>query len=324
MTANKTARGKKADPERPVGEDGVDESLLFPIVGIGASAGGLEATQTLLQNLPTDTGMAFVLVQHLDPKHESRFAEILARSTKMPVREVKDGTAVEPNQVYIIPAPSTMVLSDGKLKLMPRAEAPERPMVVDRFFFSLAKTRKNRAIGVILSGTGSDGARGLMEIKAEGGITFAQDETAKHEGMPQPAIATNSVDLVLSPEGIARELERLCRHPHFGDSKTQQDDVGLPTEAEGVGKNVHAILKQLRRSTGVDFTCYKQSTIRRRIARRMLLLKIETLEDYAKYLANNPPETALLQQDLLIKVTNFFRDPETFDALKRQVLPLIM
>ena len=246
MTAKKTSGGKKVGPERPVSEDGVEQSL-FPIVGIGASAGGLEATQALLQSLSTDTGMAFVLVQHLDPKHESRFAEILARSTKMPVREVTDGTPVEPNHVYIIPAPSTMVLSDGTLRLMPRAEAPERPMVIDRFFVSLAKVHKNRAIGVILSGTGSDGAQGLSEIKAEGGITFAQDQTAKHDGMPQAAIATGSVDLVLSPEGIAGELERLSLHPDMGKLKTQRD-TDLTSEDEGSKKIVLAILKLDRKS----------------------------------------------------------------------------
>lgn len=322
MTAKKTSGGKKVGPERPVSEDGVEQSL-FPIVGIGASAGGLEATQALLQSLSTDTGMAFVLVQHLDPKHESRFAEILARSTKMPVREVTDGTPVEPNHVYIIPAPSTMVLSDGTLRLMPRAEAPERPMVIDRFFVSLAKVHKNRAIGVILSGTGSDGARGLSEIKAEGGITFAQDQTAKHDGMPHAAIATGSVDLVLSPEGIAGELERLSLHPDMGKLKTQRG-TDLTSEDEGSKKIVLAILKVLRRPTGVDFTYYKQSTIQRRIARRMLLLKIETLEDYAQYLESNPSELALLHQDLLIKVTSFFRDPETFEVLKNKIFPLIM
>jgi two-component system, chemotaxis family, CheB/CheR fusion protein len=295
----------------------------FPIVGIGASAGGLEASQELLANLSVTSGMAFVLIQHLDPKHDSHFAQILARNTKMPVLEAVDGTVPEPNHVYIIPAPSMMVISEGKLRLAPRPETPERPLVIDRFFSSLAQDRKASAIGVILSGTGSDGSRGISEIKAEGGITFAQDQSAKHYGMPHAAISTGAVDLVLSPEKIAAELGRISSHPQMEELKKDEQE-SQDSENETKQKRIQAILKQLRRSSGVDFSSYKQSTIQRRIARRMMLLNMEQLQDYSKYLEKNPSEADILHQDLLIKVTSFFRDSEAFETLKTKIFPLLM
>lgn len=176
------------------------------IAGIGASAGGLEAFAQLLRNLPADTGMAFVLVQHLDPKHESMLTGLLSRRTNIPVIEAKDGMAVEPDRVYVIPPNTDMTISDGVLGLKPRTEVRGHHMPVDHFFHSLAEDQKENAIGVILSGTASDGALGLRAIKAEGGITFAQDEkSAKYGGMPHSAVVAGAVDLVLPPEGIAKE-----------------------------------------------------------------------------------------------------------------------
>ena len=185
------------------------------IVGIGASAGGLEAFTQLLRNLPANTGMAFVLVQHLDPKHESMLTELLSQRTKMPVNEAKDGMAVEPDHVYIIPPNRDMTISRGVLGLGLRTEVRGHHMPIDHFFHSLAEDQKSSAIGVILSGTASDGALGLRAIKAEGGITFAQDEkSAKYGGMPHSAVEAGAVDLILPPEGIAKELVRISRHPY--------------------------------------------------------------------------------------------------------------
>ena len=185
----------------------------FPIVGIGASAGGLEAFTQLLQHLPVDTGMAFVLVQHLDPAHESALTGLLARTTAMPVREVTNNLPVEPNHVYVIPPNAGMALSRGKLKLLPRKQTGGAYRSIDSFLESLAQDRHDQAIGVILSGTASDGTLGLEAIKAESGITFAQDESAKYDSMPRSAIAAGCVDFVLSPENIAGELARIARHP---------------------------------------------------------------------------------------------------------------
>ena len=185
----------------------------FPIVGVGASAGGLEAFTQLLKALPLDTGMGFVLVQHLDPEHESALTQILSRATSLPVCDVTNNQAVQPNCVYIIPPDTNLSIAEGMLKLQPRAKTrtPHRP--IDAFFESLALAHRERAIGVVLSGTASDGTLGLEAIKAEGGITFAQDDSAKYDSMPRSAVAAGCVDLVLSPPDIAKELARIAKHP---------------------------------------------------------------------------------------------------------------
>ena len=186
----------------------------MPIVGVGASAGGLEAFTELLQHLPVDTGMAFVLVQHLDPDHESALTEILARATTMPVREVTDKVEVQPNHVYVIPPDKRLTVKRGQLRLKPREQTAGAQRSIDSFLESLAQEQQERAIGVILSGTASDGTLGLEAIKAEGGVTFAQDGSAKYDSMPRNAVAAGCVDFVLAPEGIARELARIAKHPH--------------------------------------------------------------------------------------------------------------
>ena len=204
------SRGNELDLSPPRGH-------LFPIVGIGGSAGGLDAFTKLLQALPSDTGMAFVVVQHLDPHHTSHLPEILTKSTAMPVRNVEDGLSIQPNEVYVIPPNTTMVLEDGVLRLCPRSPGLHLP--VDAFFCSLAKVQGSRAIGVILSGNASDGSQGVKAIKEECGITFAQDEvSAQHSGMPRSAIATGAIDYILPPAEIARELARLCGHPYRSSS----------------------------------------------------------------------------------------------------------
>ena len=292
-----------------------------PIVGVGASAGGFEAFRELLTALPSDTGLALVLVQHLDPGHESLLAKLLSKATTMPVAEVEEGMTVEPNHVYVIPPNKTMRIGNGTLHLMARGEPMAKHLPIDYFLTSLAADRGNRAIGVILSGTASDGTMGLKAIKAEGGITFAQDiKSAKYDGMPRSAIGAGCVDFVLPPEGIASELARIGRHPYLG--------IEPPAQAEDPADNrddeLHKIFIVLQRATGVNFTHYKYSTIKRRIARRMLLHKLESLKQYLQFLHDNPAEPAALCEDILIHVTGFFREPEAFQALAERVFPKIL
>jgi two-component system, chemotaxis family, CheB/CheR fusion protein len=291
----------------------------FPIVGVGASAGGLEAFTSFLSALPTDTGMAFVLVQHMDPTHESMLDKLLARDTTMSVIPVTDGMSVEPNVVYVIPPNTEMTISHGILRLAGRPAAVAwHP--IDTFLCSLAEDQSIRAIGIVLSGIGSDGTKGLQAIKAGGGITFAQDEdSSKYPGMPLAAFAAGCVDLVLSPDRIATELARMILHPYL-HLAPQQVENELPSETDG---NLGKILLLVRRATGVDFADYKRSTIRRRIARRMALRRCETTTQYARYVELHSDEAQALFEDLLIQVTSFFRDPEAFNFLKAKVFPQI-
>jgi two-component system CheB/CheR fusion protein len=282
----------------------------FPIVGIGGSAGGLNAFTRLLHALPNDTDMAFVIVQHLDPHHTSHLADILTKSTTMPVRSVEDGLRIEPNQVYVIPPNTTMVLEDGVLRLVPRDPGLHLP--VDAFFTSLARVQGSRAIGVILSGNASDGSQGVKAIKEECGLTFAQDEaSAQHIGMPRNAIATGAIDYVLPPADIARELVRLSAHPFVRPQSEQAQAEILP---QGDGE-LARIFKVLRNRTRVDFSHYKANTIRRRIGRRMIVKRASSLHDYVRVLEKEPLEARELFRDFLISFTSFFRDTDGFDAL---------
>jgi two-component system CheB/CheR fusion protein len=287
------------------------------VVGIGASAGGLEAFCELLNALPTDTGMAFVLIQHLDPRHSSALAGLLGQRTKMPVVEVSDRTTVRPNRVYVIPPNAKMTVSRGVLRLTPRPEAGGRYMPIDSFFYSLAEDRKSNAIGVILSGAASDGTLGLRAIKSEGGITFAQDESAKFDGMPRrSASAAGVVDFVLPPDGIARELAAIAGHSY----RTGGEAAGFPDETHAFQK----ILRLLKTTVRVDFSQYKPNTILRRIERRIVLQKAGDPDQYLQMLQHDPAEVRALSEDLLIGVTEFFRDPPVFDALKGQVFPAMV
>ncbi len=264
--------------------------------------------------------MAFVIIQHLDPTHESLLAEILSRETRMPVHEAESGMRVEADHVYVIPPNRIMELNDGTLRLAPREETNGRHMPVDHFFRSLAAALKTRAIGVVLSGTASDGALGIEAIKAEGGITFAQEEnSARHHGMPRAAITTGCVDFVLSPEDIARELSRIARHPHIRLMEA------IPKGAAPADRGVFdKVLSLLRSATGVDFAHYRQSTIHRRISRRMALNRVDTPESYLEMLKDDPREAQSLSEDMLIRVTRFFRDKETFEFLERKLFPRLL
>jgi two-component system CheB/CheR fusion protein len=299
----------------------------FSIVGIGASAGGYEAFAQLLEHIPKDTGMAFVLVQHLDPSRESKLTELLARTTPMPVKEAQHGVRIAPNNIYVMPPNADMRLVDGKLMLQTRKTGPVH-MPIDLFFRSLAEHQQNRSIGIVLSGMGSDGTFGLQAISGAGGITIAQDETtAKYFGMPGSAMHAGVVDMVLTPEGMARELVRIGRHPYVGGvgkSKRKQKIAApepLPSEHDG---DLNALFALLRARTTVDFSLYKHSTLQRRIQRRMLLLKIDSLPRYVNHLRTHLADVETLFNDLLLNVTEFFRDPSVFQALKKRIFPRLV
>ena len=305
--------------KQPVLAKSSRKSKPFPIVAIGASAGGLEAVSDLLKNLPRDTGMAYVYIQHLDPTHKSMLADILARTTKMKVQNAKQLLRIEPNNLYIIPPDKNMAIVDGVLKLNLREAKPAINMPIDKFFISLAEKQKEGSIGVILSGNAHDGTLGLKAIKIAGGLTFAQDNSAKFGSMPKSAIADGYVDMILSPKEIAIELGRISKNTGVIE-KVMQQRTGENIKDDGLV----AIIDLLRKSTGVNFQHYKINTIRRRIIRRMLLHKVETLEDYVNYLKQHPKEIPVLYQDLLINVTSFFRDPDALAYLKETLLPKII
>ncbi len=299
-------RGNEADISPPRGHP-------FPVVAIGGSAGALDAFLRLLRALPEDSGMAFVFVQHLDPHYESQLPEILANNTTMPVRTVADGMAVHPNEVFVIPPNATMVLEDGVLRLLQRNPGLHLP--IDAFFESLAKVQGGRAIGVVLSGNASDGSHGVKAIKAECGLTFAQSEhTALHASMPRNAIATGAVDYVLPPADIGRELGYLSAHPFVRPPQKERAEEEVLPDGDGELKKLFHIL---RVRTKVDFSHYKVNTVRRRIGRRMVVTRTKALSEYVQLLDKSSEEVQELYRDLLICVTNFFRDPEAFDALKR-------
>ena len=327
-TAELAGAAKQAAPEKDTGKEEASreqpaeqrppDEMLFPIVGIGASAGGLEAFQQLLDNLPSDTGMAFVLVQHLAPGHKSILAELLSGSTRMPVTQVEqEGTAVQANHVYVIAPNTVMTISNRVLKLLPRTV----PHTIDVFFNSLAEDVKDKAIGVVLSGAATDGSLGIREIKAAGGITFAQDpDTAKYPDMPRSAVATRQIDFVLPPDRIAQELEAISRHPY---SRAVAPERIMEPWPEGTA-DLSKIFIILRRATAVDFSHYKHTTINRRILRRMAVHRMENLSEYVKVLQRDNEEVNSLFDDLLITVTGFFRDAESFDRLREVVFPRIM
>ncbi len=297
--------------DNPAGEDGpAPDKARTPVVGIGASAGGLEAVTQLLRPLPGDTGMAFVFVQHLDPTHESKLTEILTKVTSMAVREIQDGMRAEPDTFYVIPPNTSLKIEKGILNIEPRVDAPAPHFLIDRFLCSLAEDLGSHAIAVILSGTGADGAEGFTAVKAACGITFAQAEnTAKYTGMPLSAIATGAADFILPPQEIAAELVRVSRDPAIWRTAGELPDA--PSE-EAILKRIFALLQN---SSRVDFSDYKQGTVKRRLARRMVVHKLATLAEYADYLDKNPHEVTALYRDILIHVTSLFREPASFAVL---------
>lgn len=294
-----------------------DSGQSLSVVGIGASAGGLEACTQVLAHLPVDTGMTFVLVQHLDPRHESMLSTLLGRRSKIPVVEIVDGVEMGPDRMYVIPPNASVTIDDGHLRLKPRAAGAGVRTPIDGFFQSLARTYGSAGIGIVLSGTGSDGALGLQAIKAAGGITFAQDEaSATFAGMPHSAVASGAVDFVGTAKEIADHLTRIAR-----GLKTDPAKSGAGTR---LANDFAPIFATLHRRTGVDFSGYKHTTVHRRVLRRMLIHRLNSLPDYARHLGDNPEEADELFNDLLIGVTSFFRDPAMFDVLERAVIPELL
>src|SRR5262245_32961332 len=309
---------KTTEPEETLAHAKPSEkeaALDYPVVGIGASAGGLEALQELLHALPAETGRGFGVVQHMAPTPESMLAEILQSSARLPVTQVSDRVPLERDKVYVIPPGTDMEMVDGHLSLSPRRSSRGQHRPVDLFFKSLAEEQGHKSIGVVLSGTATDGTLGLQEIKGEGGITFAQDDTAQHTSMPHSAIAAGVVDFVLPPDGIARELARIAKHPLV------RPDAEVEARRD---ESLETIIELVRNATNVDFSGYKRSTLYRRITRRVVLHKLETTSGYAKLLASQPAEVAAVYDDLLINVTSFFRNPEAFEAFKATVFPRIV
>ncbi len=294
------------------------EQELRLVVGVGASAGGLEAMSKLLAALPAGQGLALLFVQHLDPHRPSLIAELLQRHTSMKVVEATQGTVVTPDHVYVVPPGSDMALSGTTLALSAR-EPHHHQGAIDGLFESLAVARQDTAVGVLLSGSGADGTRGLQAIKAAGGITFAQTpESAQQDELLRHAIAAEVVDHVLPPDQIASELLRLARHPALLSPAV--DPTGLPANEERLSD----ILALIFQATGTDFSAYKSSTVRRRLARRMMLSKTESLDAYAHMLEASPSEAKLLCDDILIHVTGFFRDPHVFEFLQARVFPKLL
>lgn len=292
----------------------------FPVVAIGASAGGLEAMMELLKYLPADTGMAFIYVQHLSPDHKSMLTEILSKKTSMIVQEIDEMDKIKPNHIFVIPYNKGIEVTDGHIKLIPRAENSSA-VSIDVLFSSLAHAQKERVIGIILSGSASDGMVGMEDIKHQGGLTFAQDDTAKFTSMPHAAIAAGAVDFILSPKEIALKLAQLSKHPLIKTIGVRNGEEDLIDNRNPDLKN---ILNQLHKITGVDFNAYKMNSIKRRIIRRMLSHKITVLKEYAKLLSQKREEIEILYKDLLINVTSFFRDTDTYKYLEENLFPKLL
>jgi two-component system, chemotaxis family, CheB/CheR fusion protein len=292
----------------------------FPIVGIGASAGGLAAFEAFFSAMPADAepGMAFVLVQHLAPDHKSILSDLVRHYTRMQVFEVEDGMTVQPNCAYIIPPNCDMTFLNGALQLMEPSAPRGQRLPIDFFFRSLAQDQHERAICIVLSGTGSDGTLGVRAIKGEGGMVMVQTPgSTEYDGMPRSAIATGFVDFELAPEEMPAQLIAYVTHA-FG---TQPRPVLPPApRTENALKKIFVFL---RLQTGHDFSQYKPTTVNRRIERRMAVQQIETIERYIKFLQHTPAEVDALFRDLLIGVTNFFRDPIAFKAVEEQIIPML-
>jgi two-component system CheB/CheR fusion protein len=292
----------------------------FPIVAIGASAGGLEAVSALLKKLPPGTGMAYIYVQHLSPDHKSLLTSILSKITKMKVQEIEDMEHILPNNLYIIPPNKGIEVIDGHIKLLPHSVG-SLAISIDVLFSSLAQTHKENVIGIILSGYASDGMIGLKAIKEAGGITFAQDDSAQASSMPRSAIASGVVDFILSPEEIAAKLVTYSKN-NFRRSKISSKKKVI--ELENINYDLNTIFELLLKATGVDFSHYKVATIKRRLNHKILESGLKSIKEYVKLIIKDKKELENLYKDLLINVTDFFRDKEVFGSLKKSVLPKLI
>jgi two-component system CheB/CheR fusion protein len=304
-------------------------NLPFPVVGIGASAGGLQALLNFFENAPASMEMAFVVILHLSSEHTSHAAEILQRSTAMPVLQVTTATGIQKNHVYVIAPGKELWMADGYLRVGEREAQSGATLTIDRFFRTLADAHSTRAIGIVLSGTGSDGAAGLSRVKESGGITIAQEPNdAEYGEMPQHAITTGQVDIVLPVAEMPQRLLELWSnaqkihlpatdHPEFVEEPPEEP-------RRGSERALQDILMHLRVRTGHDFRHYKRATILRRIERRLQVNGVRNLEAYRNLLRAKPDETSALLADMLIGVTQFFRDRDAFDTLQREIIPSLL
>jgi two-component system, chemotaxis family, CheB/CheR fusion protein len=317
---NKVAKVKTAPVDEPGDEAAkVSTDERFPIVGLGASAGGLEALQSFFSEVSEDSAMAYIVLVHLPPKLPSMMPELLKRNARIPVSSARDGEAIEPNHVYVIPPDKEITIYQGGIQLM--GIGPKRvPLPIDSFLSSLALDQGSNAVAIILSGTGTDGTLGVKEIKANNGLVLVQsEESAGYDGMPRSAISTGLADMVIAPEKMPKILDHYYRHPRtsFSRALTSEAAAAASDQRQWLNK----ILAVLRTRVGHDFSAYKISTILRRIDRRMGLNQIKSHENYVRFLRENPGEAEVLFRELLIGVTNFFRDPESFEVLKNRILP---
>ena len=302
----KVPRKRKPKPASPAD---------FPLVAIGMSAGGLETISPFLKAMPPDSGMGIVIIQHLEPSRKSLLAELMGKDTAMPVVEITDGMKVEPDRVHVIAPGRTLLIEDNSFTLIDPKEKRGFRHPIDKFFNALAKDRGAKAIGIILTGAGSNGTAGLLDIKQAGGLCIAQDpETAKFDSMPRHAIASGAVDYVLAPEKIPEAVLAFARHPYL---EHPSDPEAL---ADGGPAGLGDVLTLIRARTGQDFRQYKASTLNRRIYRRMGLARVERLEDYLGLLRKDSGELDALVKDLAINVTGFFRDPEAWNALEKDAI----
>ena len=319
-TAQAKERSSSSKSELPAIEYGSEKNKPvsgFPIVGIGASAGGLEPLELFFTHMPPKAGMAFVIIQHLDPKYKSIMDELLKRHTTMSVLKAEDGMSPEPNTVYLNQPDKDIGIFNGLLQLTDAGEIHRIRLPIDYFFRSLAKEQGENAICIILSGSGSDGTLGMKEIKGAGGMSMVQEPgQAEYDSMPRSAIDTGLVDYVLPVEKMPKELIGYLKQPYLVEYKTGISHEHLDS--------MQKILMLVRSKTGHDFTYYKQNTIHRRVERRMALHQIDDIRRYVRYLRETPAEVQGLFKDLIIEVTNFFRDPEAFEVLEKRVIPAIL
>ena len=315
---NPTRAGKPASPKAKASKAAVPRDDNFPILGLGASAGGLEALKQFFEAMPPDSGMGFLVLTHLDPDHTSILPELVQKYTSMEVAVAGDKTKVSPNRVYVAPPNKDLALLKGEILLLEPESPRGHRLPIDFFFRQLAQDQGDKAACIILSGTGSDGSLGLRDIKGAGGLVMAQEpSSAKYDGMPSSAIGTGLVDLVLPPDQMPAKLIYYFNTPNAPIAPDAQ-----PAEQKGSGgEPVQKVLVLLRDRVGHDFTCYKQSTIVRRIQRRMSIQQINGIEKYLRYVRANPSELDALFKDLLIGVTSFFRDPQAFETIKEKVIP---
>src|SRR3954469_1930623 len=296
-----------------------------PVVAIGASAGGLDAFRELFRHMPADTGFGFVLIQHLSPRHETLIPELLAPLTPMPVRTVEEETVVHPNHIYVMPPHGTLTIDDCVLYLsQPARPARGRRSPIDRFFRSLAEDQEDEAVAIILSGTGTDGVLGLKAVKERGGLTLVQaPETARYDSMPRSALLTRAVDLTAILPGAVDRIAAVERMPaRLIEHQRRLREGGSPEQLrEEIVGHLGKICAILRRETGHDFRRYKQSTLVRRVRRRMSESRAASIYAYVESLSNDHQEVEQLFRDLLISVTHFFRDPEAFALLADKVIP---